>query len=315
MAERGIFEKSDYGKDNRIAFSRLNFFEKKQDHHLGISIKYVIEGTETYKINNAAYKVNSDHYLLINPSQSYDVYLRSNTDILGVCLNIDSAIINDVYNTMSLSVKRQLDNPTAMPNAPLEVFENIYNAKSCPLGIILKNLGSKLQSTAKPSFESYHLYYKLAETLLETQGLVQRKIYQIKAERFVTQQELFRRIEHGMRTIEEEFFKPLKIEELAAASALSPFHFSRTFKQVYRISPYQYILQRRLEKAKEHLESDNMSIAEIASSIGFADIHSFSKSFKNTYSISPKAYRLLKAETRVNNYTSGLASFKPTAIL
>jgi hypothetical protein len=210
MAEQGIFEKSDYGNGNRIAFSKLNSFEKKQDYRLGVSIKYVIEGTENYKIQNATYKVKSGNYLLINPSQRYDVYLQSKTNVLGVCLNIDSVVINDVYKTTTISTEQQLDNPDAIPDNPLEVFENIYNVKRCPLGMTLERLGLQLQNNARPLSENYQLYYNLAENLLESQGLIKRKIYQVKAERLVTQQELFRRIERGMQMIENDFFKPIR---------------------------------------------------------------------------------------------------------
>ncbi|HBE36619.1 MAG TPA: hypothetical protein DD990_36360 [Cyanobacteria bacterium UBA11368] len=51
---------------------------------------------------------------------------------------------------------------------------------------------------------------------------------------------------------------------MAAIAQLSPYHFSRAFKQSTGISPHQYVIQCRVERAKQLLRQGKMSISEIA---------------------------------------------------
>ncbi|HYH56168.1 MAG TPA: AraC family transcriptional regulator, partial [Anseongella sp.] len=159
------------------------------------------------------------------------------------------------------------------------------------LGAYLNGLGAGIHTTAPYESDTHTFYFNLAERLLKTQGIIQQQIYSIKAERYSTQKELFRRVETGRDIMEENYASPLAIECLAAASAMSPFHFSRTFKQVYHLSPYQFIIQKRLQKGKDLLKSNRYSVSEVAYLVGFATVQSFSKAFKNAFQVSPGAYK------------------------
>lgn len=203
-------------------------------------------------------------------------------------MNIDTAVINDVCRTLTASPQQLLDDPDGMITDPLDIYEGIYKTNDCGIGPILERLTNNY-----PEFEHndhQDLYYKIAGTLLATQGLLQKKIKKIAASSFITQKELYRRVEHGRTLIDDYFRHPLNIQEIAAHAAMSPFHFNRTFKQVYGVPPYQYVIKKRLELAKEYLLQQRYTVGEIGFLTGFADIQSFSKSFKKAYNISPSAY-------------------------
>jgi AraC family transcriptional regulator len=67
--------------------------------------------------------------------------------------------------------------------------------------------------------------------------------------------------------------------------------FATQFKQVMGISPHQYVIQQRIEKAKQYLRSHKLSITEIALECGFANQSHLTKIFKEQTGITPKAYR------------------------
>ena len=82
----------------------------------------------------------------------------------------------------------------------------------------------------------------------------------------------------------------LGISELADLSNLSPFYFSRLFKESTGVTPYQYISRQRMERAKQLLQTD-IAIADIALRCGFSSQSSFSTAFRKAVGVTPKVYR------------------------
>ncbi|MBF2075215.1 MAG: helix-turn-helix transcriptional regulator [Synechococcales cyanobacterium C42_A2020_086] len=91
--------------------------------------------------------------------------------------------------------------------------------------------------------------------------------------------------------IQEHLEQEIKLADLAALVGVSPFHFSHLFKQTTGFSPYQYLLQQRIERAKQLLKQTNYSIMEIALLCGFNSHSHLSKQFRQRMGMSPKAYR------------------------
>ncbi|MBE9110123.1 helix-turn-helix transcriptional regulator [Nodosilinea sp. LEGE 07298] len=85
----------------------------------------------------------------------------------------------------------------------------------------------------------------------------------------------------------------LKLADLAAIAGLSPFHFSHQFKQAMGVAPYQYVLQQRVERAKQLLKQTNHSIVEIALLCGFNSHSHLSKQFRQATGTTPSAYRAI----------------------
>ncbi|MGB3535630.1 MAG: AraC family transcriptional regulator [Microcoleaceae cyanobacterium] len=88
----------------------------------------------------------------------------------------------------------------------------------------------------------------------------------------------------------------LKIQDLAAYLGISKFHFSRLFKKSTGISPHQYVMQQRIELAKQLLAKENLSILNIALECGFNSHAHLGKYFCTSTGMSPKAYRQTKAK-------------------
>lgn len=85
----------------------------------------------------------------------------------------------------------------------------------------------------------------------------------------------------------------VKLIDLAEVAQISSYHFLRLFKQSIGITPHQYILQCRIEKARYLLQHGKLSIAEIAHRVGFCDQSHMTRYFKRAVGITPK--QLLQA--------------------
>ena len=78
---------------------------------------------------------------------------------------------------------------------------------------------------------------------------------------------------------------------LADIAHMHPTHFIRCFKKETGQTPAEYVLARKMERAKYLLESTELQISEISDGLSFFDTMHFSKAFKKRYSVSPTAYR------------------------
>ncbi|MEM6451773.1 MAG: AraC family transcriptional regulator [Cyanobacteria bacterium P01_D01_bin.105] len=91
--------------------------------------------------------------------------------------------------------------------------------------------------------------------------------------------------------IDAHIDQEINLADLAQLLDMSQFHFSRLFKQSLGVSPYQYLLQQRVERAKQLLKSTDRLITDIAFACGFNSHSHLSKQFKQLTGMTPKAYR------------------------
>ncbi len=92
--------------------------------------------------------------------------------------------------------------------------------------------------------------------------------------------------------IESTLSHPINLSELAAQVGLSDYHFCRVFKGATGMSPYHYVLRKRIEFACVCLRQADVSIQEVAFMTGFGDPVQFAKQFKRFHGMTPSAYRL-----------------------
>ena len=90
--------------------------------------------------------------------------------------------------------------------------------------------------------------------------------------------------------IKECLGQNLTIAELAQLVQMSPHYFGRLFKQSMGITPYQYILQCRIEQSKELLRDKQLTIAEISQAVGFAHQSHLNYHFKRLVGVTPKQF-------------------------
>jgi AraC family transcriptional regulator len=91
--------------------------------------------------------------------------------------------------------------------------------------------------------------------------------------------------------IHDHLHQDLPLIELSAIAQLSPYYFLRLFKQRVGMTPHQYILQYRVERAKHLLQHSLLSLAEIAACVGFYDQSHFTRCFKRVVGVTPTQLR------------------------
>lgn len=104
-------------------------------------------------------------------------------------------------------------------------------------------------------------------------------------------------VQKAIQCMHSEYMYDISVAGLAKRFNVDRCYFSSLFSENVGISPSQYLINLRLEKAADLLAGHKESVSVVALSVGYSDIYNFSKAFKKKYGVSPKKY----AQTNLNN--------------
>ena len=91
--------------------------------------------------------------------------------------------------------------------------------------------------------------------------------------------------------VNDNLSRKVTLEEIAGAAHVSPYHFARSFKKTTGLSPHQYVIRRRVERAKTLLAGGDLAIAEVAGAVGFANQSHLAFHVRRLLGVSPGALR------------------------
>ena len=100
-----------------------------------------------------------------------------------------------------------------------------------------------------------------------------------------------RRIRRSVELMHAQLDQDLSLKALAAASYLSPFHFSRLFKKLTGATPHNYLAAVRAMRAQLLLAETDMSITEIGARVGYLSASHFTKAFRLATATTPREFR------------------------
>ena len=93
--------------------------------------------------------------------------------------------------------------------------------------------------------------------------------------------------------IEASLGTDIRLDELAAQACLSPFHFSRLFREATGLSPHRYVTDRRVQAARHELTHNDAPLVQIALDFGFGSQANFTRVFRKATGLTPGQYREL----------------------
>jgi AraC-like DNA-binding protein len=183
-----------------------------------------------------------------------------------------------------------LDNFHCSLNNKIAFFERLY-----PHDHIVSPVLSRLYRQSLMDNPDHHLidelYHELLEKLMLLQNDVWKEVQKIKAVKPSTKVELYRRLHFVKDYIDSCFTSAISLDQLASLAFLNSTYLLRTFKKFFNVTPYQYVIRRRLDQAKKLLESADHSVAEVCYAVGYEDVRSFIILFTKNFGITPELYQ------------------------
>ncbi|SDN20776.1 AraC-like ligand binding domain-containing protein [Paenibacillus sp. yr247] len=244
---------------------------------------YIQEGTCCFSVDHQKYMFQAGQFCLVQPGSLLSLEGLTNT--------ITPYIHFDLY----YNAERENSFPTRPGQIDLSAYLNLLQPT------INDIYGIQMPVHVRPSNP-----LKLKETLFQVieQAELQDPLIQLKTQHLVTEIiiSLLETYYQGTQTPTHTFdwiisyfshhlSEPISLESMANRANLSISRFSIMFKQRYGLSPHQYLINMRVNHAKELLTNTDLSQESITLYCGFADLHHFSKTFKKRTGCTPGEYR------------------------
>jgi AraC-like DNA-binding protein len=116
-----------------------------------------------------------------------------------------------------------------------------------------------------------------------------------------------RRIANALYSIREQFSRPIRVQELAAAARMSPSSFHQHFKALTSMTPLQYQKQLRLLEARRLMHAQGVSVSSAAYQVGYESASQFSREYSRMFGVSPRRDTVGSAPSSALGVGTGVA--------
>lgn len=249
--------------------------EEKYHSHDYLEMAFIMSGNGKYHIDGRVYEVKEGDLLIFNPGVCHQALLDEESDLPTT----------EFFVGCSEFQLKGYDKNCI----PLGGDEHILHTK----GELRQKLFKICSSMdAEKELGGYARYYVMKAYLM------QMLVYIIRSRRpqpipnqggyaFESVNKKYV-VEQIVNYFEEHYSEKISLESIAENMYLSTFYISKIFKSETGDAPIRHLINIRLEKAKEIIErTPELSIKEVASSVGYEDVYHFSKQFKKHYGVSP----------------------------
>lgn len=254
-----------------------------------LSIKSMWNGEADYFLENGRVTVNDNCYLILNDQQPYTIHIEGDVVIESFCIFFPMKWATDVLRNYVTPVAGLLDEVEGQDTA-VAFYDVLHRHDNLVTPILQSLRQARQQGELDNGWQTETLHHLLA-AMLQVQRQVRQEAAKLPAARTTTRKELYRRLHIGRDFIVDNLQKSLSLEQIAQTAALSPYHFLRSFKQLFGQTPHAYLTTQRLKKAQHLLTQTELSITDICFAVGFQSPGSFSTLFQRHIGQSPREYR------------------------
>lgn len=255
---------------SKVNISRITHYKHEVDNS-PFSIKLVLKREEVYWVNGKKYILKKDQFLLVDRYSKVYFDINCKSYAKGICFYPSLELISNIIYCTTQSDQRLLDQPE-ISSSQLEFTEKIYHLKETHAGQMISQYYSILHELhhGRFQFDWDTFMIQFCENLVKDQLKVNKLLSALPSRKKSTKEELYRRISEVKIHLDANFSDPIDLDSITEKSMLSKYHFVRSFKSLFGISPIKYLLQLRLSEAKK-LRKQGCSYHEIANLVGFSD--------------------------------------------
>ncbi|MFA5243993.1 MAG: AraC family transcriptional regulator [Pedobacter sp.] len=256
------------------------------------SMKMVFNGNTNYTIGRRQLNLYPDSFLTINQGTTYSSKVDSWQPVNNLSISFSPLFLADFCRAHKNIHQSLLDDPYKNEDISRDFFlETIYPFSGDMKYNILHLKHQIEMETTDDLLINEYLYHCLLNYYKVYHKEVLGKSEKLNFLNNSTKIEILKRLTFAREFINSNYNKCIDLEDIAKSACLSVNHLLRTFKQAYGISPHQYLIQVRIERAKYFLKNTSYTLNEIVELIGFECPSSFIRLFRTMNKTTPGKYR------------------------
>lgn len=246
-----------------------------------IQFFFCTKGGMTFHFNNGGYNIALNEglsFLIYNPNLELPLNLNLNADSKVCIVFVSVEKLHDLFSNHNIRAEflNSSKNPSKYYNQ--QVF-------STTVRMVLNQIENQNLST---HFENLYVLGKVYE--LFTLYFSESETNQKENCPFLDNEKDARKLKEAKDILLERLANPPILKELSEISGLSEYKLKEGFKQVYGTTVYGFVLDKKLEIAREKLENGDAQVKDIAFEIGYENPSHFIAAFKKKYGVTPKQF-------------------------
>jgi AraC family transcriptional regulator len=239
-----------------------------EERHDGFSVSAVVEGSFTYRSDAGYGLLYPGAVLLGNNGWCFECGHAHGRGDRCISLNVREEQFGEIAAGSASSSRFRFSVPSLPPSS--EALPVVSHMEA------LSRTGSSLRSD--------ELALRIIERIITAMAGDRR------APTAPTAREA-KRVVEAIRLAETDVARPVALDEMAAAAAMSKYHFLRVFRRLTGMTPHRYLISARLRRAAVALASSRRPVLQIALDAGFGDLSTFNKTFRAAFGLTPTQYR------------------------
>jgi len=283
---RNFYER--WGRESAVISARARRAEYPEFRQL-LSVKAAFGGAEDYFIDGRRITVDDDTFAIINTDRTYASRIEALRPVQSFSIFFDRSLPAQAWQSLSRA-QSALDCPVDAEQWPVEFAEKLYEHDSL-VSPVLRHIRVAVDSgPVEDAWLDEQLLFLLGRMVrLHNKKLRIEAV--IPSRKPATRKELLRRLGLGVDFMQTRYRDPVRLKDIAGAAHLSPFHFLRVFKSVYRISPSDYVNRKRAMAALRLLRESNWTMNAVADHVGFGSRTSLYRHLRAHYGVEPRELR------------------------
>ena len=247
----------------------------REHHHTECELSLFVEGSGIYTVGDTKYEFGKGDMFLFGSNESHCITeLYTETDILNI--HFEPRLLWENPENMELMTLFTSKNQN---------FSNMIPAKDMDLKSKICNIEHEI--TNKLTGYKIECKNRLFSALVY---ILRSYDYFDEGRDYIKYKFTIEKMKNAMNYINDNLEEKITLEDIAGVACMTPTYFSAVFKKLNGISPWEYIIIKRVEKAISLIKTTEMTMLDVAENCGFSSSSNFYKAFSKVTGKKPSDY-------------------------